>query len=265
MEIPVIRGRKHPEGSPRPSLVLLHAFPLDHLLFDSIRPPEGWRLFTPDFPGFGDSSRFPGEPSMEAAARGILAHLEAEGAVFPVVVGGVSMGGYLALEFARLHPERTAGLLLTSTRLSADDAEGREKRRKTAEAVRQEGTAALARTLAEALLGEGTRRTRPDLLRVVRRTIEEADPEAVAQASLAMAGRRDQTDFAGRFDRPVVWIAGEEDGLFSAADQEVQARRFPRGRFVRISSCGHLPPWEKPLEFQELADDFVKEVHERGV
>ena len=43
----------------------------------------------------------------------------------PVVLGGLSMGGYVALAFARSHLARLRGLILADTRAEADAAEGK--------------------------------------------------------------------------------------------------------------------------------------------
>src|SRR5438094_366634 len=92
------------------SLVLLHAFPLDSRMWDGVRDPlaKRLRLVTPDL---GD-----GPPSLDDAADQVLAGLGDE----RFVLGGCSMGGYLAMSMLRKAPERIAGLLFVDTKSAAD-------------------------------------------------------------------------------------------------------------------------------------------------
>ncbi|HEY4991914.1 MAG TPA: alpha/beta fold hydrolase, partial [Nakamurella sp.] len=99
-----------------PPLVLLHAFPLDSRMFDRIRPAVAARvrLLTPDLRGFGSGPALgdpPPPPDLALLAADVLAELDAAG-IDRAIVGGVSMGGYIALAMLRSHPDRIAGLVL---------------------------------------------------------------------------------------------------------------------------------------------------------
>jgi alpha-beta hydrolase superfamily lysophospholipase len=55
----------------------------------------------------GRTARAAAPPSWQAVSP-----IDALGVSVPVVVGGLSMGGYVALAFARRHQQRLRGLLL---------------------------------------------------------------------------------------------------------------------------------------------------------
>src|SRR5262249_15061174 len=111
-------------------VVLLHGFPLSRAMW---RPQvealkDAYRVIAPDLPGFGGSAVLDGPSSVEAMADTVaylLDHLQIRE---PVVLGGLSMGGYVALAFARRHPDRLRGLILADTRAEPDDAEGKANR-----------------------------------------------------------------------------------------------------------------------------------------
>ena len=97
------------ESGSGPPVVLLHAFPLSAAMWEHQYGPLGGvsRLITPDLPGFGRSPAAEREPSVDLMAdevKGLLAQLGLDA----VVLGGLSMGGYVTMAFLRRHPERGA-------------------------------------------------------------------------------------------------------------------------------------------------------------
>ena len=105
-----------------PPVVLLHSFPLDRRMWRHQHSlAEIVELFLPDLPGFGESLPSPVATTVEVMADGVAAMLDAQNVRTKVVVGGLSMGGYVALAFARKYPERLRGLILADTRAEADD------------------------------------------------------------------------------------------------------------------------------------------------
>ena len=112
----------HGEGL---AVVLIHGYPLQRAIWapqvEALRPR--FRVITPDLRGFGESQVTAGPYTMEMLADDVHALLQARG-VRTAVVGGHSMGGYVALAFARQYPEMLRGLILVNTRPGADSAEG---------------------------------------------------------------------------------------------------------------------------------------------
>jgi len=115
----------------RPTLLCIHGFPLDHTLWDP--QVAGLRdvadVLAPDLRGFGSDRRIlPEVMTMEAFATDLKALLDERG-VDRAVLCGLSMGGYIAMAFLELWPERVAGLILCNTRANADTPEGRAARK----------------------------------------------------------------------------------------------------------------------------------------
>src|SRR5215210_7899298 len=105
-----------------PVVVLLHAFPLDSGMW---RPQlgelaKGYRVIAPDLPGFGRSAVSAGL-TMDSVADVVAELLDHLGVNERVAVAGVSMGGYAALAFARLYPQRLRALVLADTKADPDD------------------------------------------------------------------------------------------------------------------------------------------------
>ncbi len=184
-----------------PTVVLLHAFPLDARLWDDVVDAvagAGWDVVVPDLRGFGESAYGEDgpddEPSLVWMARDVLGILDRVGVNSAVVVG-LSLGGYVAMELVRQDASRIAGLALVDTKASADTEEARANRLRVAEQVLEAGsTTALARAMLPGLLGATTLAARPEVVERVRGWIEDADPAGVAWAQRAMAARPDSHD-----------------------------------------------------------------------
>jgi pimeloyl-ACP methyl ester carboxylesterase len=224
------------------ALVLLHAFPLDARMWDAVRGPlsERFRLVTPDL---GD-----GPPSLDLAADDVLAGIDAE----RFVLGGCSMGGYLAMAMLRKAPARISGLLFVDTKSAADTPEARAGRLAMAARAETDGvTGWLADAMLPNLVGTTTKQRRPAVLRTLRELIGSQPGSVVARAQRAMASRPDSTELLAQVTLPTLIIRGAEDALMAAGSVAA-----PGADVVELAGCGHLPPVEDPDAFVSTVLDW---------
>ena len=243
-------------GTGRP-LVLLHAFPLSSAMWDGLSLP--CRVITPDQRGFGRSPLGEDAPSLGACADDVVALLDRLG-LDQVVLGGLSMGGYVAMELLRRAPERVAALLLADTKAQADTAEQRAGRLRTAETAEREGTGQLADTMLPALLGPTSLDRRPEVVSRVRGWVEAAPPATVAWASRAMAARPDSFEVLRSTDVPALVVVGEQDALSPVAQAQEMADALPQGRLLVVPEAGHLSAVEDPGAFGAGVTGFLEEL-----
>jgi pimeloyl-ACP methyl ester carboxylesterase len=237
-------------------VLLIHAFPLSA---DMWRPqlervPDGWRYIAPDVRGFGRTPAAAGAPSMEAYAEDVQAvmdSLELEMAV----VGGLSMGGYIALAVNRRSPERVSGLVLADTRSEADTPEGRSARMTMSALVRSAGVSAVADQMIPKLLAS----SRDDEATVarVRSMIEGNTVDGVDRAIQAMMDRPDSTPDLATLSLPVLVIVGEHDALTPPADSQRLKRRTDRSQLVVLPRAGHLSNIDAPEAFSTALANFL--------
>src|SRR5215203_520656 len=135
------RGR----GTP---LVLLHGFPLDHHLWDEVVPflEDRFDTILPDLRGFGESTAVDSPYGMNNYASDIAGLLDQLN-IQKTAVAGHSMGGYVALAFTRLYPERVSGLGLVSSQLLGDSPERKEGRYKSSADVSENGIGSVVATM----------------------------------------------------------------------------------------------------------------------
>ena len=243
------------------ALVLLHAFPLDRTLWRDVveqLAARGWHVVTPDLPGFGASPET--VASIDDMATSVAELLNRLG-IQSAVVGGCSMGGYVAMAFAQQYPERTAGLMLVDTKATADGDEARANRERIAEQVLRSGsTAALAKTQADVMFSAATKAQRPDIVQWLQDTIEHQTPRAVASAQRAMSVRPEQFAMLASLRVPVLCIRGVEDALSSAADLAAMADASGDVMSVEIPDAGHLVPIEQPAAFVQAVGSFLDRI-----
>ncbi|HEX6354389.1 alpha/beta fold hydrolase [Actinophytocola sp.] len=232
---------------PGTPLVLLHAFPLDHRMWDGVRAgiTKHVELITPDQRGFGGTPLGSDEPDLSTVAADVIKRLDGR----RVLLGGCSMGSYVAMAVLRAAPELVAGLVLVSGRASADTEAARANRHAVATRIDAEGPGFVADAMLPALLGAETHERRPEVVAGVRTLVSEQDGAAIAWAQRAMAARPDSAELLAAADVPTLVVRGEQDTLIPAEEAEALATLMPKAEVVVLAGTGHLPPLEAPEEF----------------
>jgi pimeloyl-ACP methyl ester carboxylesterase len=162
------------------------------------------------------------------------------------VIGGCSMGGYLAMAVLRAAPERVAGLVLVDTKPTPDDDTARQTRLDMAERVLTDGTGFLAdeslpRLLAPIATAEVVGR--------VRSLIDAQPATGVAWAQRAMAARPDSSALLTDADVPTLIVHGALDALMPVEIAHTTASLMSNVVTAVIADAGHLPPLETPAAF----------------
>jgi pimeloyl-ACP methyl ester carboxylesterase len=265
-EAPAAAGEQVPEPTAPPVTVygdgtpvlLLHAFPLDSRMWlPQVEALGGYQAIVPDLRGFGAARVLAGEITPMELLADDLAQLLDERSLERVVLCGLSMGGYVALAFARRHPGRLGGLVLCDTRATSDTEEARAGRLAMAERVLAEGVGFLPEAMLPRLLGETTRQRRPELVQEVTDTILDQDPRGIAAAQRGMAARPDSSEVLGQIAVPTLVITGMQDELISPEESRRMAAAIRDARLVQVAEAGHLANLEQPEPVNEALLDFL--------
>lgn len=246
----------------KPTLLLIHGFPLSSSMWTPQIDDIGdyARVIAPDLRGFGNSDSVPGPYSVEQLAddcADLLGHLNV---ATPFVVCGLSMGGYIALEFYRRYPEHVAGLILAATRAGADSAEGKAGRDKAAELAKNEGATAVSAGMLPKMMAAKTYDNDPELVEFVQEILASASLNGVVGALAAMRDRIDSTPMLGDIDVPVMIIHGGDDTLIPVSEAQAMHDAIPDSELVVIPDAGHLPNLEQPDIFNDAVIDFLEDL-----
>lgn len=237
-------------------VVLLHAFPLSRDMWGpQHNMGDGLRVLALDFPGFGDSSPLTGDLTIETLADVVADFVQTLG--FPhVVLGGLSMGGYVALAFARRHPALLQGLILADTKAEADDDDARANRNTMMAFAEAHPAADVIEQMIPRLLAEPARAG--EAADDVRRMGGGQAPAAIVAALRALRDRPDATAGLEAIAVPTLVIVGEHDAITPPEFAIRMADRIPNARLVIIPGAGHLSNLEAPDAFNRAVSAFVK-------
>ena len=243
------------------TLVLLHGFPFDRSMWRAQAEALGdeFRVVSPDLRGLGETQLGDGAITIEGMAEDMAALLD-ELNLGRVVLGGLSMGGYVAFEFFRKFPARVRALVLADTRPQADTEDGRRAREENAQRALQEGMAPIVESMLPKLLSAVTRERGGEVLTRVRAMMLGTPPAGAAAALRAMAVRRDQTDLLPSIDVPTLIVVGSEDAITPPADAEAMSAKIAGSRLVVLEGAGHLSNVERPEEFNRALEEFLREL-----
>lgn len=238
-------------------LVLIHGFPLDRRMWaeqmaDSSLPD---RRIAIDLPGFGQSQPPVSFtiPSLARSIRELLAQLDA----MPCVLAGLSMGGYIALNFAREFQSDLRGLILVDTRAEADTVQGKENRQKMIELVRSKGSSAIVDQMQPKLLSPDTVAHRPQQMRALRQMMEDVPAQTIEHALTAMRDRPDMTEALASIKTPTLILVGDGDQITPPDVAQGMQKKLPNAELVIIQGAGHMSPLEQPAQVNRAIRNFL--------
>jgi len=253
---PVVSYRKYGSG---PVIILLHGFPENSGMWHNVFEPlaKQYTLIAPDLPGSGNSVWDAETISIEQMAESVKLVMDHE-QVDIAVVAGHSMGGYTAIAFADLYPERLQGLSFIHSMASADSEEKKETRRKSVELIRKGGKDPFIRQMIPNLFAQSYKEEHPDVIKEQVSRGMEMKPHNLIAFYNAMINRPDRTRILSYLSCPVQWVIGKEDGIASP-ENVLKQSKLAIVNFVSIyDGCGHMSMLEKPERLVKDFGDFAK-------
>jgi 3-oxoadipate enol-lactonase len=237
-----------------PPLVLLHAFPFDGRMWRKTAAAlaSQAQVITPDMRGFGQSDISPDGFSIADLADDVAALLDAL-KLPTATVGGMSMGGYVALAFADRHRGRLKSLILADTKATADPPEASQGREAAIELVEKQGVSALLEKQIPRLISAAA----SDGLHAEVRALGEQPSRTVIAAIRALRDRPDRSAELASITVPTLVVVGTDDALSPPAEAMAMAAAIPRARVAQIPGAGHLSNLENPDAFAAALAGFL--------
>ena len=242
------------------ALILLHGYPFDRSMWrDQIDflSAHGYRVIAPDLRGLGQTLSTGEITTMEDMAQDVAALMD-DLKIERAVICGLSMGGYVAFEFAHLFPNKVRALVLAGTRAPADNEQEKQVRKQQAQRMLTEGMNFVADATLAKLLAPRTLAEKPEVVARVREMILRSDPKGAAAAQRGMAVRRNYSDDLPSLDVPALVIVGREDPIRPVADAEFMHRQIRNSRLEIIEDAAHMTNMEQSGVFNAALLTFVE-------
>jgi pimeloyl-ACP methyl ester carboxylesterase len=241
-------------GSGR-SVVLLHGFPFNKDIWNPFAEKLAafFKVYIPDLPGFGRSAMPPVSITMDEVGAAINAWIIKQKLDRPVLIGH-SLGGYVALAGAQQNPDLFSGLALFHSTAYADSEEKKQSRTKVLEFIDKNGVEAFTSNFIGALFFNPNHPAIP----AVRSVAVAATIEAVKSYTIAMRDRSERTDVLLTFPKPILFLAGENDGGIPVDSVRKQAAIHAKSELKLLSETAHMGMFEKENECLEIIRTFIE-------
>ncbi len=242
----------------RGTLVLIHAFPLSARMWEPqlALADRGWRIVAPQLRGFADGQDDPAASSIDDYAADVLGLMDAL-EIERAVLGGVSMGGYIAFGVLRRDAARASAIVLADTRPQADSAAAVEGRHRLLKTLAERGPQGVADEMVPLLLGATTRREQPAVVGAVRDLVLANSGAAIAGAINALMIRPDSTPLLAGIGCPVLVLVGEEDEVTPPDVARAMQQAIRGSELAVIPHAGHLSNLEQPAGFNAALAGFL--------
>jgi pimeloyl-ACP methyl ester carboxylesterase len=234
------------------TVILVHGWTCDETTWNSNVPElaKQYRVITLDLPGHGRSgSPKDGKLSMALFARAVEA-VRKDSKADRVVVVGHSMGTPVVIEYARLFPQHTAGLVFVDGVVNIPTG-GASSGFRPPDPNQMKGPEGLKgrETIIRSMFSASTT---PDMQKHILGMMLGA-PESTAIG--AMQATFDPANWKGDvFTQPVLGVYADHS---SAGDREYMKTHFPNMDYEEIAGTGHFLMLEKPEEFDRLLSAFL--------
>jgi pimeloyl-ACP methyl ester carboxylesterase len=194
-----------------------------------------------------------GAETVPALAAGVLAQAPERFAL-----GGLSMGGIVAMEVARQAPARVTGLALMDTNPLAEADHVKARRQPQMDRAAAGGLAAVMRDeMKPNYLTDGPGRAA--ILDLCMQMALDLGPEVFGRQSRALRDRPDQCATLRGFDRPALVLCGRDDGLCPVSRHELMHDLLPNSTLTVIDGAGHLPTLEQPQQTTQALRRWLEE------
>jgi pimeloyl-ACP methyl ester carboxylesterase len=240
-------------------VVLVHGHPFNRSMWTpQVRAltDARCRVITMDLRGYGDSEVVPGKTPLSDFARDTAAVLDHLG-VRQAVVGGLSMGGQIAMEFHRQYPERVLALILAATSPIADTEKDKAYRASLADLLIAEGMAGYAAEVIDTMIAPHHVTGQPEVAEHVLHMMRTTPPHGAAAALRGRAERPDYRESLAAARVPTLIVVGVDDPHTPVDQARLMHELIDEATLAVIDDAAHLPNLEQPARFNTALLRFI--------
>lgn len=239
-------------------IVFLHGFPFDKTMWreqmDYLKATR--RVIACDIRGFGKSTDEESHLSIDLFANDLILFID-KLELEKVIICGLSMGGFIALNAMIRFPSRFEALMLCDTQCIADSYEVKVKRYETIEEIKEYGVANFNEGFIKKVFHEDSITNKPELVEQLRTVVFSNSQHIICQGLLALAERSESCSFLDEITIPTLIICGREDVVTPLEESKYMNKNITGSVLHVINNAGHVSNLEEPAKFNKLLRDFL--------
>lgn len=241
------------------TLLFIHGFPFNK---DFWQPQLSFfssicRVVAYDVRGYGSSSKVADTFTVDDLGDDLVSLITTL-QLNRVVLCGLSMGGYIALNVISRYPQLVSGIILCDTQCTADTDEMREKRFHAIDLIRKGGKDAYINTSLKNLFAPQSFNTHPQSVEFIRGIMNKADAEIICNTLKALAERHETCSSLATIQVPALIICGVEDAVTPVAKAEYMHRQISGSSLMLIPDAGHVTNHEETETFNNSVSEFLQ-------
>lgn len=240
------------------TVIFLHGFPFDKSMWHSQVSflEKSYRCIAMDIRGFGKSINSEANSSIDIFSDDVIQLMD-QLHIKEAVVCGLSMGGYIALNFSSRYSDRIKALILCDTQCIADSDAAREKRHKSIEEILKDGHDNFVDKFIKSIFCQNTHNTKPEIVSQLK-TLVSANPIPVFINGLkALANRTETCTKLTDIVIPTLIVCGQEDELTPVSQSEFMHQQIKGSMLHVIENAGHMSNLEQEDEFNKILLNFL--------
>lgn len=246
-----------------PVIIFIHGFPFNKSMWNPqlalLR--DHCRIITYDIRGFGNSGTGNEKISIDLFAEDLVSLMDIL-KIGQIMLCGLSMGGYIALNAMEKYPDRFNALILSDTSCRPDSAEAKANRLKAIENIRKKGVPEYAEEIIKNLFAPESFSGKIQEIASVREMIVSTSVTTLCNTLLALSERKETCLKLSKIRIPVLVMAGSEDIITPPSEAQYISEKITGSVLKIIDHSGHLSNLENTGEFNSQLKKFILSITE---
>jgi len=239
-------------------IIFLHGFPFDKTMWqeqlESLKSTH--RVIACDIRGFGKSKDEESHLSMDLFTNDLILFIDALG-FEKVIICGLSMGGYIALNAIKRFSSRFVALILCDTQCIADSYEVKVKRYKTIKDIKEYGVTNFNEEFIKNVFHEDSITNKPEVVDQLRSVVLSNSQHIITQGLKALAERSETCSILDEIAIPTLIICGKVDAVAPLEESKFMNKQIKGSVLHVISNAGHVSNLEQSSKFNKHLHDFL--------
>jgi 3-oxoadipate enol-lactonase len=239
-------------------IIFLHGFPFTKAMWSGQLNflSTTHRVIACDIRGFGRSTDVDAHLSIDMFSDDVIAFMDALD-IDRAIICGLSMGGFIALNLVKQHPERFTALMLCNTQCIADTAEVKAGRYVTIDAIKANGAAAFNEKFVHSVFHADSLVNKKPLLEELRSVVFANADHTITRGLIALGERSETCTTLHDIAIPTLIIGGRADVVTPLVQSEFMHQHITGSVLRVIEEAGHVSNLEQPDEFNGYLRDFL--------